>query len=70
MGVKARSIRKAFKAFVLKHGLKIDANSSKDLVTFAEMDVKQDTPEITTDCWKIFKQKTKQCDVFIITDGC
>ena len=41
--------RKAFKAFVLKHGLKIDANSSKDLVTFAEMDVKQDTPEITTD---------------------
>ena len=49
--------RKAFKAFVLKHGLKIDANSSKDLVTFAEMDVKQDTPEITTDCWKILNKK-------------
>ena len=49
--------RKAFKAFVLKHELPIDTSSSKDLVTFAEMDVKQDTPEITTDCWKILNKK-------------
>ena len=49
--------RKTFKAFVLKHELPIDTSSSKDLVTFAEMDVKQDTPEITTDCWKILNKK-------------
>ena len=48
--------RTNFKAFILKHDLPIDADSSKDLVTFTEMDVKQDTPEITTECWTILNK--------------
>ena len=48
--------RKDFNAFILKHDLPIDANSTKDLVTFTEMDVKQDTPEITTECWTILNK--------------
>ena len=48
--------RKDFNAFILKHDLPMDANSTKDLVTFTEMDVKQDTPEITTECWTILNK--------------
>jgi len=48
--------RTNFKAFILKHDLPIDADSTKDLVTFTEMDVKQDTPEITTECWTILNK--------------
>ena len=49
--------RKAFKGFASKHELPIDVSSKKDLVTFAEMDIKQDTPEITTECWTILNKK-------------
>ena len=48
--------RKDFNAFILKHDLPMDANSTKDLVTFTEMDIKQDTPEITTECWTILNK--------------
>ena len=48
--------RKDFNAFILKHDLPIDANSTKDLVTFTEMDIMQDTPEITTECWTILNK--------------
>jgi hypothetical protein len=48
--------RTNFKTFILKHDLPIDADSTKDLVTFTEMDVKQDTPEITTECWTILNK--------------
>ena len=56
-GESEQQTRKAFKAFTLKHELPIDTSSKKDLVTFAEMDVKQDTPEITTECWTILNKK-------------
>jgi hypothetical protein len=48
--------RTNFKTFILKHDLPIDAASTKDLVAFTEMDVKQDTPEITTECWMILNK--------------
>ena len=56
-GESEEQTRKAFKAFTLKYELPIDASSKKDLVTFAEMDIKQDTPEITTECWAILNKK-------------
>ena len=56
-GESEEQTRKAFKAFTLKYELPIDASSKKDLVTFAEMNIKQDTPEITTECWAILNKK-------------
>ena len=55
-GESEEQTRKAFKGFISKHELPIDISSTKDLVTFAEMDVKQDTPEITTECWTILNK--------------
>ena len=49
-------IRRSFGEFIFKHRLPVDAQSTNDLVTFTEMDVKQDTPEITTECWKILNK--------------
>lgn len=49
-------VRKLFSEFIFKHQLPIDAQSTNGLVTFTEMDVKQDTPEITTECWKILNK--------------
>jgi MoaA/NifB/PqqE/SkfB family radical SAM enzyme len=51
--------RKAFAKFILKNQLPIDAYSMKDLVTFTEMDIKKDTPEITTECWSILNKNPK-----------
>ena len=50
-------VRKNFSSFIEVNGLQLDAYSKKQLVTFAEMDEKQDTPEITTACWKILNKK-------------
>jgi len=49
-------VRKLFSEFIFKHRLPVDAQSRNDLVTFTEMDVKQDTPEITTECWNILNK--------------
>ncbi len=56
-GESEEQIRKKFKEFIIKYELPINASSTKDLVTFTEMDVKQDTPEITTECWSILNKK-------------
>ena len=45
-----------FKTFIRDNELKINADSKIQLVTFAEMDEKSDTPEITTECWKILNK--------------
>ena len=55
-GESEEQIRKKFKEFIIKYELPINASSTKDLVTFTEMDVKQDTPEITTECWSILNK--------------
>ena len=55
-GESEEETRKKFKEFIIKHELPINASSTKDLVTFTEMDVKQDTPEITTECWSILNK--------------
>jgi len=49
-------VRKNFSSFIEVNGLQLDPYSKKQLVTFAEMDEKQDTPEITTACWKILNK--------------
>ena len=46
-------LRDNFNQFINKYNLKLDAKSEQQLVTFAEMDEKADTPEITTTCWNI-----------------
>lgn len=48
--------RKNFKKFVDQYQLVLDVENKKQLVTFAEMDEKQDTPEITTECWDILNK--------------
>ena len=58
-GESEEETRKAFAQFILKNQLPIDAYSMKDLVTFTEMDVKKDTPEITTECWSILNKNPK-----------
>ena len=55
-GESEEQTRKKFKEFIIKYKLPINASSTKDLVTFTEMDVKQDTPEITTECWSILNK--------------
>ena len=53
---KEEDLRKNFGAFIKNNNLRLDTNSPKQLVTFAEMDEKIDTPEITTSCWDILKK--------------
>ena len=53
---KEEDLRKNFGVFIKNNNLRLDTNSPKELVTFAEMDEKIDTPEITTSCWDILKK--------------
>ena len=53
---KEEDLRKNFGTFIINNNLRLDTNSSKQLVTFAEMDEKIDTPEITTSCWDILNK--------------
>ena len=52
-GEQEDQLRDNFNLFIDKYDLKLDAKSKEQLVTFAEMDEKVDTPEITTACWKL-----------------
>ena len=52
--------RESFKTFIKDNELKINADSKIQLVTFAEMDEKSDTPEITTECWKILNKSQSE----------
>ncbi|MDA9177304.1 radical SAM protein [Candidatus Pelagibacter sp.] len=53
---KEEDLRKNFRTFIKNNNLRLDTNSPKELVTFAEMDEKIDTPEITTSCWDILNK--------------
>ena len=53
---KEEDLRKNFGTFIKNNNLRLDTNSPKELVTFAEMDEKVDTPEITTSCWDILNK--------------
>jgi sulfatase maturation enzyme AslB (radical SAM superfamily) len=53
---KEEDLRKNFGTFIKNNNLRLDTNSPKELVTFAEMDEKIDTPEITTSCWDILNK--------------
>jgi MoaA/NifB/PqqE/SkfB family radical SAM enzyme len=53
---KEEDLRKNFGVFIKNNNLRLDTNSPKQLVTFAEMDEKMDTSEITTSCWDILKK--------------
>lgn len=48
--------RRNFKKFINQYQLTLDVENKNQLVTFAEMDEKQDTPEITTECWGILNK--------------
>ena len=48
--------RRNFKKFIDQYQLTLDVENKNQLVTFAEMDEKQDTPEITTECWGILNK--------------
>ena len=48
--------RRNFKKFIDQFQLTLDVENKNQLVTFAEMDEKQDTPEITTECWGILNK--------------
>ena len=48
--------RKNFKNFVKQYNLDLNTENKSQLVTFAEMDKKKDTPEITTECWDILNK--------------
>lgn len=48
--------RLKFEKFIKENKLSVNHLSKKELVTFAEMDTKQDTAEITTECWNILKK--------------
>lgn len=50
------NLRQNFQEFINTYQLNLDAYSKEQLVTFAEMDEKIDTPEITTDCWGILNK--------------
>ena len=52
-GEEESQLRDNFNQFINKYNLKLDAKSEQQLITFAEMDEKVDTPEITTACWNI-----------------
>ena len=53
---KEEDLRKNFGAFIKDNNLRLNTNSSQQLVTFAEMNEKIDTPEITTSCWNILQK--------------
>ena len=53
---KEEDLRKNFGTFIKNNNLRLDTYSPKELVTFAEMDEKIDTPEITTSCWDILNK--------------
>jgi MoaA/NifB/PqqE/SkfB family radical SAM enzyme len=53
---KEEDLRKNIRTFIKNNNLKLDTYSPKELVTFAEMDEKIDTPEITTSCWDILNK--------------
>ena len=55
-----KTTRENFKTFIKNNELKINADSKIQLVTFAEMDEKSDTPEITTECWKILNKNQNE----------
>ena len=55
-----KTVRKNFNKFIKDNELKINADSTTQLVTFAEMDEKSDTPEITTECWKILNKNQNE----------
>ena len=48
--------RRNFKKFIDQYQLTLDSNNKNQLVTFVEMDEKQNTPEITTECWGILNK--------------
>ena len=48
--------RRNFKKFIDQYQLTLNVENKNQLVTFAEMDEKQDTPEITTECWGILNK--------------
>jgi sulfatase maturation enzyme AslB (radical SAM superfamily) len=50
------NLRQNFQEFINTYQLNLDAYSNEQLVTFAEMNEKIDTPEITTDCWGILNK--------------
>ena len=52
-GEQEDQLRDNFNLFIDKYNLKLNAKSKEQLVTFAEMDEKVDTPEITTACWNL-----------------
>jgi hypothetical protein len=58
-GESEEDTRKVFAKFISTNQLPIDPHSMKDLVTFTEMEVKKDTPEITTECWSILNKNPK-----------
>jgi MoaA/NifB/PqqE/SkfB family radical SAM enzyme len=53
---KEEDLRRNFGTFIKNNNFKLDTYSPKELVTFAEMDEKIDTPEITTSCWDILNK--------------
>jgi MoaA/NifB/PqqE/SkfB family radical SAM enzyme len=53
---KEEDLRRNFGTFIKNNNLRLDTYSPKELVTFAEMDEKIDTPEITTSCWDILNK--------------
>ena len=52
--------RNNFKNFINQYDLKLNTEDKAQLVTFAEMDEKQDTPEITTGCWGILNKSPEE----------
>lgn len=52
-GESEETLRQGFAGFFREHNIRIDANNSKRLMLFPEMDEKATVPEITTACWGI-----------------
>lgn len=52
-GEPAAHARNGYASLFAAHGLSIDAGDPAALVLFPEMDAEKDTPEITTECWRI-----------------
>ncbi len=48
-----KDLRKGYAAFFKEHAIDLDADDTRKLVLFPEMEEKADVPEITTDCWNI-----------------
>lgn len=49
-------MRKGYAAFFAEHHITLDVRDPEQLVLFPEMDLAQDPPEITTECWDILKK--------------